>query len=474
MKKTYLILFGMLAISAVLFACSKETPTSQSLELENLHDVVLSRAIPPAITSATVRIDNTIQINGTNFGVKNPAAPLVWDTFENGALGNAIQNTSAIVGNWQSGAGSDNVFYSSERSYAGNKSAYHRFTPSQWNSSLSKNNNSGYPIVFMDWKEYFPSSNNKISNYKIFRLYGNNDTKQWFPGAMCSVGVIEFTGIETFWDPGLPRSQWDRWIHYQFGLKESSTSTSSDGVLFGYKDAEPYGYFGTNYQTRIENSAYFDQIRIGHYFDVGARDGCDPNDNSKTFSDNVYIDITFARVEIGDNSNYDYAAREIQIPTSWSSTNITATLNPGKLFDWASTNLNENLKIFVVNAENQKSVGNLDREGPTTISIIGQLSIAYNTQNQTNWVTDLSKGIHGFRYVENNETYEVIFYRNILDLANLNWNNGSKADIIFVGKMALLKENLLDSDYLGNNEEFIASYKALNNSTEYVIKRKVI
>ena len=46
--------------------------------------------------------------------------------------------------------------------------------------------------------------------------------------------------------------------------------------------------------------------------------------------DDVYLDDTWARMEIGDRSDFDICPhRESQPPTAWSSTDIAATLNQG-------------------------------------------------------------------------------------------------------------------------------------------------
>ena len=124
--------------------------------------------------SGTFSSGQLITITGSDFGTKSPAAPLVWDTFESGSNGTAIQSVNAILGQWDTGSGSDNVYYTNTIGYGGSsKAARHQFSESQYNSSLSKNGT--FPVLYLDFKRYYPSSNGKPSNHKPYRLYGSDD-----------------------------------------------------------------------------------------------------------------------------------------------------------------------------------------------------------------------------------------------------------------------------------------------------------
>lgn len=293
----------------------------------------------------------SIVISGENFGSKVPAAPLLWDSFENGNVGQAIQNVAAEVGDWDSGGWSHNVYYGDARAYGGGSgSAEHRYTPSEWSSDLAKNGN--FPVVYMDWKTYFPSSNLSVSNYKPFRLYGANDAKQWYAGYGCGYAVASFVGLGTEWPGPWNSSLEDRWVHYQHALKEASSRSASDGWVWSRRDCDPFGHNGTNLATRSEVDANFDQIRIGHYHDVGERDGCDPSNSSRMWTDNVYIDTTWARVEIGDRASYEACTqREIQIPTAWNGGEVTVDVNLGRFSSGSS------VYVFVVDENGNISPG---------------------------------------------------------------------------------------------------------------------
>jgi len=77
-----------------------------------------------------------------------------------------------------------------------------------------------------------------------------------------------------------------------------------------------------------------------------------------SWMDDIYIDNTFARVIIGNASTYDASThREVQIPTAWSSSSISVTVNVG------SFSANERAYVYVVAAD-----GSVNNQGyPITI-----------------------------------------------------------------------------------------------------------
>lgn len=94
-----------------------------------------------------------------------------------------------------------------------------------------------------------------------------------------------------------------------------------------------------------------------------------PSSTIKMFFDSIYIDNSFARVEIGDNPIYDNCThREIQPTEIWSDNQIQFTLNQGSFSDGQAY-------LFVIDENGNPSVG---KE-----IIIGQseIPISYNVKN---------------------------------------------------------------------------------------------
>ena len=287
----------------------------------------------------------SIQIAGRSFGTKSPAHPLIWDNFESGTVGARVENQNAVVGQWQTSAYSSRVFYTDRQSLSGQKSALHPFyrvdgsdMTNTWSSQLALNANS-FPLVYAEFFTYYPASNGTASNYKPYRFFGNSDAMQVVMGANCGNMVVDlldppsrFVAYDgTLW-------QTNRWQQYQILYRQSSQPGQRDAIYRNYVDGQTRftGFYipGANPQVYYEpdnlaTNHTINQLRLGgEYFDVGQRGECDPDDHAELFTDNVYVDTTFARVTIGNANTYDGSTiRDIQIPTAWSSGSVTVNVN---------------------------------------------------------------------------------------------------------------------------------------------------
>ncbi|GAB6194017.1 hypothetical protein JCM39068_37690 [Desulfocastanea catecholica] len=94
------------------------------------------------------------------------------------------------------------------------------------------------------------------------------------------------------------------------------------------------------------------QVYFGHYYsnDACAVDGV--KTEAKRWWDEIYIDTTQARVEICDAALWSERAHcEIQIPSAWSPSSITLTVNQGSFIN------NAEAYIFVINESGEVSAG---------------------------------------------------------------------------------------------------------------------
>jgi len=172
-----------------------------------------------------------------------------------------------------------------------------------------------------------------LANVKIFRM--------WNPGRVTENFHLNQHG----WDRGFPyytenvsdarggsfSQRWNTWSKgewhcLQFEFKESSMG-GNDGVFRGWFDCA-VGADNTEIMTREDFPQYKRPFIIGFYNAWGDT-GTDRDD---FYIDDVYIDNTWARVELGDSSDYDFCThREIQVPSAWSSDTITVSANVGSL-----------------------------------------------------------------------------------------------------------------------------------------------
>jgi len=142
--------------------------------------------------------------------------------------------------------------------------------------------------------------------------------------------------------------------HWQFWLKpdvDGGTNGYMKVMLDGQVIEEHTGW-GTNGPGLI--GEYWAQLSISGYYSRSVEGGCPPayiTGNAYEYWDNLYIDNTQARVEIGNASTYATCThREIQIPSAWAAGSITVTANTGSFADGAAY-------LFVIDGDGTASAG---------------------------------------------------------------------------------------------------------------------
>lgn len=280
--------------------------------------------------SGVMANNSQVDISGSGFGIKTPAAPVLWDTFENGIASTQVGTNSGIYGKWQEGAGWEYPRYSSTNRYAGTKSAVLNFLASanSYSASLCQTVQ-GWGTVYADWK-VTTQYQNKSRNWKPFRIYGtkSNDYPQFVFTNLCGSTQLHVLtdgcgDISPYVGKDYSEGQWQ---HFQFEL--ISAASGSGRVKFWQNGGTPV-FSNTAMTTRCSGDDY-DDLRIGHFADGAAVDSCQATSEFIVYIDNVYIDRTLARIELGNASTYDNSThREIQIPTAWSNTGITIKVNIG-------------------------------------------------------------------------------------------------------------------------------------------------
>ncbi len=156
------------------------------------------------------------------------------------------------------------------------------------------------------------------------RIGTDHAMRQTYPG---------FQGLNPVPDSNNPRLDWIRYEH-------RSQSDDLIGIRDIYIDNFRAGYLEDR-NTGEQNfpnwfGGYSNMFTVGGYY----RWAYDISDiytyyggvNCYRFFDDIYIDNTWSRVILANNSNYENATiTEPQIPTAWSTNSITITVNLGKL-----------------------------------------------------------------------------------------------------------------------------------------------
>ena len=324
----------------------------------------------PTIESVVNSGDSFI-ISGSSFSSKAKAAPLHFDNFEQGKNGQAVS-----LGDYWSSYDEGNPIYNSTNQ---------RNIRSSLNAKFKITNADEFYRIIPELKR----DNSKL--FLSFWLYIDIEGTGWLDtGTNPQLKVMRLTNNGSYSDP--PHMLWqsftDDQVLYEFDQSYISADDSGGNSLGGglgrgesynggmlkpkkggwlnvqvqYQNAvapnvttikwrESYGdlpYQGVNYNkiTPVLKSGgpYLDTIKLGFHAEHA--------DGGYNYWDDIYIDNSWARVEIGDASTYENCSRrEMQIPTSWSPDSITIKVNSGSFND------GEYVYLFVLDTEGNASSG---------------------------------------------------------------------------------------------------------------------
>jgi hypothetical protein len=272
--------------------------------------------------SGTLTDGGTLQISGSGFGAKATVAPLKWDDFERGANGAGLTNWAFF--------GTQPTFSSTVKRAKSNMSARANFVGGAWNSGFGVEN-MALPRIYLDAWYWLDASSPYSRNHKLLRVMSGGGAEPHLAYVMFCNGAGYLTSTVSASDgqwTGLgPSTFTKRWSHIQGYFQESSPG-AKDGVMRMWVDGELA--VDKAVATRTSSATRWESIFLGQYFGHDADADCAAYGDAYTYWDDVYLDTTQARVEIGDASTYATSRhREIQLPTAWSGSSITITLNEG-------------------------------------------------------------------------------------------------------------------------------------------------
>ena len=302
---------------------------------------------------------HSVSITGTDFGIKPVAPPLVYDDLESGFSTNWADVNDLTLGT------NDNRHAFSARN------AFLNFRDGVDTGSV-RARNTVYPVWYVqywmllgtnwDWgNSGYDETNRFLANLKIFRLWNPGPTDEnvvfaigaWAESVIFNVENVSgntfdayIGGIQSFFSKGT-------WHLLQFEFAENSAVLASDGVMRFWVDGT-LRFNATNLVTREDTNVFKRPFIIG--FDsvwapntaLGESDDA-PNDYTM---DEIYMDTSWARVELLNSSTYGAATkREIQVPESWTDTGIVFRTRQGVF-----TN-GEPAWLFVTTSNGTRSAG---------------------------------------------------------------------------------------------------------------------
>ena len=305
-------------------------------------------------TTGTITHGSTITITGTGFGSKANAAPLRWDDFEAGTVGQDI--TGWAIGSTKSEFRPKYAAVG-RAGTPGSKSAWQHFERGQYNADIR---------VDHITKKYYVSgwvkgntSGTPSRNVKLVSFRGKNLTSpqgrfdQYPENGSGHKYIADCNGTARAQDWSVPNliisdggwSRFEAWI-------DLGTPNGNNGVYKTWKNAIEWGK--TLGGTFITSDCSFHEVHIQHYFATDTAADTVAN----YYWDELYVDTTQARVELGNAATWGESThREIQIPSAWSTNSITFKVNRG------SFSPGQTVYLFAVDANGIPSSGY-----PVTIS----------------------------------------------------------------------------------------------------------
>jgi len=287
----------------------------------------------PAISSISGSPANgqIITIKGSGFGTKSPAAPLWYFPFGDGIRGthptlSRKQFNGAIFGTLSTRSerapGSSNVL-----SYAYDDPASVAMGPGQ----MSLN---GSDIAYAYWKTMFNMPRRggpDTFNYKLMRIFASGKKQNLYSGDGVIIpeytAINDYTGCADCFDYSLQGQQWqeDKWLTDEF-IYKTGTVDNHDGIFWYYRNG-----FKTNKRTyrmrTTELPEKYDSVTFSHFY-RGLLAG------DAGFMDVMYVDDSWAHVIMSDKATLNEAtnySREIQIPTSWTDSDVQVSFRQGSI-----------------------------------------------------------------------------------------------------------------------------------------------
>ncbi len=307
----------------------------------------------PSVTD--VSGTTSVVVIGSDFGVKSTAAPIKFDNFEWAVNGTALtSDVSAPV--WTSSAGDASI--SNSQAHAGSNSAYKEMEITVDDCSFTNiyvQFTETTEVYMSFWVRHATSTGSAINGsrasfYKFNRInteepyggepnfyldfYPNNDAPE--------TGRVEVQNHWGNFDPmpghnigrlynsDFRQEQWHRVEQY---LRVSTPGGTANGELQWFLNASEIDtdWSGNTFTPGITRGNGVTQD-LGYFTLQFSGCGYTESEYPLLWQDDIYIDNTRARVELGNASTWDSCThREIQIPTAWATDEITVDLNQGSL-----------------------------------------------------------------------------------------------------------------------------------------------
>lgn len=336
MKQTPLIaIIGALALAALNIACGGDSETRGS--------GLTVPTIPPLISSATgdAIANNDITINGSSFGTKSSAAPVIWETFEMGPAGASIANNG-----WVAYSPPEAPTYSSNNPYSGALAGYQRLpasSPEDFDTAGKRGLNNATEVYVSYYFRYVSTAGAGATPspfIKLLRINGPGEFYRSCPSMVASLdtetarfyqGVTNTIGAsgcgDGIWIDNDRRPAEDSWTRIEHYLRLSTPAGAANGASLTWTNLRLTAALRdiVSRDTAVADRGYDSVLlpfmgsnKTGWQYDI--------------FVDDLYVDTTPARIEVGNAATVDACTiREVQPPTAWADGSVSFRYHPGRL-----------------------------------------------------------------------------------------------------------------------------------------------
>jgi hypothetical protein len=285
--------------------------------------------------------NSIVTINGTGFGLKSPARPVLWDDFEGGAIGAHI--VTPVIGAYS--RISSRLVYTNTGVHSGSRSAYEPITDDYWSNGLCSSwipNEAKKSYVSMVVKMNSASGSLDVPDNKILRLNtADPDATHGYPGAslgeagegafiyfMSNIGAVN----QRYSDYPISAAEFGDPNNKFFSLGLWTIMSERD-VANGYIGREFNGTIREQFNVEtLDGTFTHGGTRNAYYSGLVQRNG---SGELGVWLDEVYADTTLSRVFVRDLSHAGESGVgggqvAMQIPQSWSNSSIEIRVNPGR------------------------------------------------------------------------------------------------------------------------------------------------
>lgn len=330
----------------------------------------------PSVNSVSglVAHGDTVTVFGSDFGAKSPAAPLKWEEFDPaGAVDGGRLSTTQTEWLDPDEDGQGGAFYKDDFAHSGTYSVSSWVPPWEDDEAFRTNHIVVEPsdeLFVSYWFRYQGGTTSDYAmNIKMTRINSKSAAGHWYNGLGCTtfnnLSMNESDpGAHAVYENGegthnvrtpagstlLANCSPNRWTRVD-SYKRLSTPGVANGQVFSWNvENKDYDLNRGDLETRASGDSFqLDCISLGLMW----ANQYTTTVNFALYIDDVYIDNTLARVELGDDQDFfNCTHREMQLPLSWESdgTQLQVRINQGTLPDGEAW-------LFVVDADGNPSAG---------------------------------------------------------------------------------------------------------------------